>query len=470
MSVPAAAAQNPDDREMQSAAVSPSFLPSQGGKIPGRKRGRPPLRNNAKMDFTTSRYPESLPPLKVPKKRGRKPGFKLKPRMVMTPLAISPPSSTPEPDMSSIPQDAATVPHSATPQVLTVCIYINKQANTGPNLDRKKILQLPDHFGPDRPSVVLQQAVQGCIDSAFLQKTVFTLLTQGYGGEKISATFDGKQHLLSLPVVNSIDYVLRFLKKLCRSLHCENLFSDQPISTGAYASDGGQSGGGDRRLAVAERVGVCLWRRSVRWGGQEVGSSRASGSVSVEEVSEVGGTGGWQQQSGGSEWECVCGGGQSAETADDYHLDQSDGKRYSMDLGDFSSISSSYSPKSSYGFRSSQQFSGGSMSVCRPASSSPNSFIESNRTGGYNASSEPQESKAPQNKDPSSWSVDDVVWFIRDADPQALGPHADVFRKHIDGNALLLLKSDMIMKYLGLKLGPALKLCFHIDKLKNNKF
>ncbi|KAI9532479.1 hypothetical protein NQZ68_032003 [Dissostichus eleginoides] len=75
--------------------------------------------------------------------------------------------------------------------------------------------------------------------------------------------------------------------------------------------------GGDRRLAAAERrerVGVCLWRRSVRWGGQEVGSSRAegaSGSVSVEEVSQVGGTGGWQQQSGGSEWECVCGGGQS---------------------------------------------------------------------------------------------------------------------------------------------------------------
>ena len=45
-----------------------------------------------------------------------------------------------------------------------------------------------------------------------------------------TATFDGKQHLLSLPVVNSVGYVLRFLKKLCRSLHCENLFSDQPIT------------------------------------------------------------------------------------------------------------------------------------------------------------------------------------------------------------------------------------------------
>ncbi|XP_068608448.1 sex comb on midleg-like protein 4 [Brachionichthys hirsutus] len=406
MSVPAAASQKADgnNSEMQSAAVTPSFIPSQSGKIPGRKRGRPPLRNVAKMDFP-NRYPESLPPLKVPKKRGRKPGFKLKPRMVMIPLAISPPSSTPEPDMSSIPQDAATIPHSATPQVLTVCIYINKQANTGPNLDRKKIQQLPDHFGPDRPSVVLQQAVQGCIDSAFQQKTVFTLLTQGYGGEKISATFDGKQHLLSLPVVNSIDYVLRFLKKLCRSLHSENLFSDELIaqhSGGSYHSD--------------------------------------------------------------------------AETSmvDGYHLDQPEGKRYPMDPGDsaFNTISSSYAPKSSFGFRSSQQFSNGSasMSMCRPSSANPSTFPESNRTG-YNASSEHQESKAPPNKDPTTWTVEDVVWFIRGADPHALSPHADVFRKHeIDGNALLLLKSDMIMKYLGLKLGPALKLCYHIDKLKQTKF
>lgn len=72
--------------------------------------------------------------------------------------------------------------------------------------------------------------------------------------------------------------------------------------------------------------------------------------------------------------------------AEDYHLDQSDGKRYSVDPGDsaFSSITSSYSPKSSYQFRTSQQFnnSSASMSMCRQSSTSPNTFPESNRTGG----------------------------------------------------------------------------------------
>uniref|UniRef100_A0A8K9UNC4 Scm polycomb group protein like 2 n=1 Tax=Oncorhynchus mykiss TaxID=8022 RepID=A0A8K9UNC4_ONCMY len=71
---------------------------------------------------------------------------------------------------------------------------------------------------------------------------------------------------------------------------------------------------------------------------------------------------------------------------------------------------------------------------------------------------------------PSSWSVDEVMQFVHDADPQTLGPHVELFRKHeIDGKALMLLRSDIIMKYMGLKLGPALKLCHHIERLKQTK-
>uniref|UniRef100_A0A673JMB8 Scm polycomb group protein like 4 n=1 Tax=Sinocyclocheilus rhinocerous TaxID=307959 RepID=A0A673JMB8_9TELE len=166
-----------------------------------------------------------------------------------------------------------------------------------------------------------------------------------------------------------------------------------------------------------------------------------------------------------------------------------DPKRYSVDPSDsaYGAMPSPYmANKPAYGFRSGTTYSGG---VCRQAAS-PSTFQEGNRSGkkeeiikslpsvnlislylAYSPSPEGGEAKPPPSKDPSRWSVDEVVWFIKDADPQALGPHVDLFRKHeIDGDALLLLKSDMIMKYLGLKLGPALKLCYHIDKLKQKKF
>ncbi|KAM3930365.1 sex comb on midleg-like protein 4 isoform 2-T2 [Leptodactylus fuscus] len=409
----------------------------QSPRIPGRKRGRPPLHSNPLKMTVHNLYSGtagSIPTVKIPKKRGRKPGFKLKSRVVMTPLAISPPRSTPEPDISSIPQDAATVPNSAVPQALTVCIYVNKQGNTGPYLDRKKVQQLPDHFGPERPSMVLQQAVQACIDCAHQQKSVFSLVKQGYGGEmvSVSASFEGKQHLLSLPVVNSIGYVLRFLKKLCRSLICDNLFSNQPFVQYSTTSDN----------------------------PKEYDTGRMESETVIPE---------------------------------DYLVDPVNTKRYSVDPSDsaYNYMGSLYparqnngegrlgggsggSSSSSCNHRSSQMSSGGQSSTgLRRQTSSPTrsgSYLEGNRSAS-SPSPENQDTVRPSSKDPSNWTVEDVVWFVKDADPQALGPHVDLFRKHeIDGNALLLLRSDMVMKYLGLKLGPALKLCYHIDKLKQAKF
>uniref|UniRef100_A0A8D2J170 SAM domain-containing protein n=2 Tax=Varanus komodoensis TaxID=61221 RepID=A0A8D2J170_VARKO len=129
---------------------------------------------------------------------------------------------------------------------------------------------------------------------------------------------------------------------------------------------------------------------------------------------------------------------------------------------------------SSCSHRSGQMASGGpSTASLRHQTSSPTrngTYLEGNISAS-SPSPERQDASRPTSKNPLTWTVDDVVWFVKDADPHALGPHVELFRKHeIDGNALLLLKSDMIMKYLGLKLGPALKLCYHIDKLKQAKF
>ena len=42
-----------------------------------------------------------------------------------------------------------------------------------------------------------------------------------------------------------------------------------------------------------------------------------------------------------------------------------------------------------------------------------------------------QDTRRPRSRNPSTWSVEDVVWFVKDADPQALGPHVELFRKHV---------------------------------------
>ncbi|XP_036270624.1 sex comb on midleg-like protein 4 isoform X1 [Pipistrellus kuhlii] len=402
----------------------------QSQRTPGRKRGRPPLHSTPVTMAVHNLYSASagsLPAVKIPKKRGRKPGYKLKSPVLLTPLALSPLRSTPEPDLSSIPQDAATIPSVGVPQALTVCLYINKQANAGPYLERRKLQQLPEHFGPERPSAVLQQAVQACIDCAHQQKLVFSLVKQGYGGEmvSVSASFDGKQHLRSLPVVNSVGYVLRFLAKLCRSLLCDDLFSHQPFPRRSSASEEAPENQ-EGRMETAKTFAAAECRLAAA-----AGMSR-------------------------------------------YSLDPA-GPAFGP-RGPAPAAPSLYCKRqhSGDGPRTGPLSSGGPPAPgLRPPGCSPKrngTSLEGNRCAS-SPSPDGQDGRRPRSRNPSTWTVEDVVRFVKDADPQALGPHVELFRKHeIDGNALLLLKSDMIMKYLGLKLGPALKLCYHIDKLKQAKF
>ncbi|XP_037835942.1 polycomb protein SCMH1 isoform X6 [Kryptolebias marmoratus] len=113
----------------------------------------------------------------------------------------------------------------------------------------------------------------------------------------------------------------------------------------------------------------------------------------------------------------------------------------------------------------------------RRVSSNPTNPIQPGPVGAHrqveaaSSTTGPDQTKRESSENSAtSWSVDDVIRFVQEADPHTLGPHVDLFRKHeIDGRALMLLRSDVIMKYMGLKLGPALKLCHHIEKLTKNK-
>ncbi|XP_033623748.1 polycomb protein SCMH1 isoform X8 [Fukomys damarensis] len=395
--------------------------PGQRGRKPGKKRGRTP---KTLIPHPISTPSKSAEPLKFPKKRGPKPGSKRKPRTLLSLPPTSPTTSTPEPDTSTVPQDAATIPSSAM-QAPTVCIYLNKSGSTGPHLDKKKVQQLPDHFGPARASVVLQQAVQACIDCAYHQKTVFSFLKQGHGGEVISAVFDREQHTLNLPAVNSITYVLRFLEKLCRNLHSDNLFGNQPFTQTHLFTATEYSHSHDRYLpgetfVLGNSLPQLLTPHSDSMDSALNPNKLVSSSPNLRAPSY---------------------------------------RPLLPSCGLPPSTASAMRRLCSRG-------------VLKGANERRDmeSFWKLNHSPGSDRYLESRDAPQLSGRDPSLWTVEDVMQFVQEADPQ-LGPHADLFRKHeIDGKALLLLRSDMMMKYMGLKLGPALKLSFHIDRLKQGKF
>ncbi|XP_068891885.1 polycomb protein SCMH1 isoform X7 [Aphelocoma coerulescens] len=371
-----------------------------------------------------------------------------KPRTLLNPAPTSPTTSTPEPDTSTVPQDAATIPSSAM-QAPTVCIYLNKNGSTGPHLDKKKVQQLPDHFGPARASVVLQQAVQACIDCAYHQKTVFSFLKQGHGGEVISAVFDREQHTLNLPAVNSITYVLRFLEKLCHNLRSDNLFGNQPFTQNSHMQRSHEYDH-DRYLPD----------RSSSLDGSLQGPGRGTKRYSQDSPPYSAPLSPKLPKNDHHPLEgetFVLGDGLPGPL--EPRLDPMDSALNSVNSSSHSRSSRDYRLPGYRHLHQPSSLSQGSTSALRRLSS-----------GGSDRYLGSRDASRLSSRDPSSWTVEEVMQFIRESDPQ-LGPHADLFRKHeIDGKALLLLRSDMMMKYMGLKLGPALKLTYHIDKLKQGKF
>ncbi|XP_022055981.1 sex comb on midleg-like protein 2 isoform X2 [Acanthochromis polyacanthus] len=438
----------PSRRSMQSPYRLPNPLPP----LPVRKgvRGRRPKSETiallkavaeaaAAQNGAVPEDTELVP--RVHKKRGPKRGGK-KSKILQ--------SSTQLPSI----QVSQESPPSLNSVVSTVCVYVNKHGNCGPHLDRKQMQHLPDHFGPGPVNAVLQQVVQSCIDCAYQPKVLLSALqNDSGGGEVVKVRTDGGVRVVRLPSASSASFVLRFLETMCRHLQCDNLFSSQPFSH--YTTY-------DRNKSVKEEA---LDTPSLARG-----SKRSLSGVSPPYAAPLSPKH-LRAEAHPSE----------AETLPHEENGLIKEQRY-MD-----SASNSMTPRpqtvrssSSYHSQASSLYHHSSSSTpVRRLSSHPAelSSTQSHRrveaassTTGPEALVSDRESLQLPSKNPSSWSIEEVMQFVRDADPTALAPHAELFRKHeIDGKALMLLRSDMIMKYMGLKLGPALKLCHHIERLKQGK-
>lgn len=464
-------------------STGPTTVADQKGKKS--RRGRRPGSFSAarKGKILKNSLADSTSQAGTPKRKGQglKPGRKKKSETVQSLPAPPPVISTDADTLSSqVLKENDTILGGASSVVSTVCVYVNKHGNCGPHLDKKKVQLLPDHFGPGPVNMVLQQAVQACMDSSYQPKTVFGFLKSGHhGGETITAFFEGEKHTVCLPSVNSASFVLRFLEKLCHSLQCENLFSSQPFSPYAgpphspseygrnkpakeEATETPPVNRGTKRFPqdtppYTAPVSPKLHRTEAQPSEAETLPPEENGTVKEHKYLE-----------------------ESTDTALNLANPPSPSRRNIIEYR--TSGSTLY-------YRSSVQpvtaTSNTAPVVRRHSSSSTGNggYYEVNRgwmhrrieaassTTGPDLHTPERESSRLPSKDPSAWSIEEVMRFVRDADPQALAPHAELFRKHeIDGKALLLLRSDMVMKYMGLKLGPALKLCYHIERLKQGKY
>ncbi|XP_069319564.1 sex comb on midleg-like protein 2 [Eulemur rufifrons] len=343
----------------------------------------------------------------------------------------------------------------------TVCVYINKYGNCGPHLDPKKIQQLPDHYGPGPVNVVLRRTVQACVDCAFQSKTVFGLLKPDHrGGEVITASFDGETHSIQLPPVNSASFALRFLETLCHSMECDNFLSSKPFSShkGNTHSPAERNKPGERK-SIKEEI---LEKKSTKRSPEKPLPSVVPLSPKLPKTKVYACKG---------ETVSTEGTGMPKEEKlpeDSENLSLNSGSSLNPACRNLMYAHSSIS-------RSFSQNMPGTLSSA-PATKSSCHEVKfqvqrKNEAPSYIAVPDPSVLKQSFSKDPSTWSVDEVIQFMKHTDPQISGPLADLFRLHeIDGKALLLLKSDTIMKYMGLKLGPALKLCYYIEKLKEGKY
>lgn len=238
--------------------------------------------------------------------------------------------------------------------------------------------------------------------------------------------FDREQHTLNLPAVNSITYVLRFLEKLCHNLHSDNLFGNQPFTQTHLSLTATEYSHSHDRYLPGETFVL----------GNSLARSLAPHTDSMDSTLNP-----------------------TNLVSTSQNLRTSGYRPLLPSCGLPQSTASAVRRLCSRGvLKGSNERRG------------MESFWKLNHSPGSDRYLESREASRLSSRDPSSWTVEDVMQFVREADPQ-LGPHADLFRKHeIDGKALLLLRSDMMMKYMGLKLGPALKLSFHIDRLKQGKF
>ncbi|CAN0050274.1 unnamed protein product [Lampetra fluviatilis] len=382
-------------------------------------------------------------------------------------------------------------------------IFINHRCFSGPFLNKGRIAELPQSVGPGSCVLVLREVLSLLINSAYKPSRVLhELQLKGqpqWGGqeETIKAKYSGKRYRAKVELVRMAEQVADFCRSTCVRLQCCPLLFGPASTTSCcpeschtrtktkYTYHHGRrrcrrvvprlaSDGNDRGPKLAPRNGL------KRTGTASSVDSSCAGSpqngthgLEGEECDEVDEE---DEESGSS----------SSAASSSWAGEEPASAVAAATAGVLSSSSSSLAAARGAGVTRKPPRSVAAAS--RPAPQLPTLLVlertkrkrkirsfssddeqsKPRRSGGAKPSAASAPTPAQQEfaleSNPLGWSVADVVRYIKNTD---CSPMARLFlEQEIDGQALLLLTLATVQECMDIKLGPAVKLCHHVERLK----
>uniref|UniRef100_A0A8C6U4F3 Scm like with four mbt domains 2 n=1 Tax=Neogobius melanostomus TaxID=47308 RepID=A0A8C6U4F3_9GOBI len=353
-------------------------------------------------------------------------------------------------------------------------IFINHRCFSGPYLNKGRIAELPQAVGPGKCAHVLKELLSMLINAAYKPGRVLKELQEMEDSswdcqeETLKAKYKGKTYRSTIQIVRIAEQIPDFCRKVCLKLQCcPNLFSPTLVADKCPENCSLQTKtkfthyyGKKRKLSRTvdtESDQAKPARRRKKRKAIFVQKKRRSftvdytpGSLLVRSLFFS-----------------------SNEDDEDFTL-HSGSEGTSSEARDDSSVAEvgSSRPRRAVTLRRATSAGQGSYKSLdtglRRSTRSLSAYNRSNKEYQPPKEQEVQmqedENQLVLDRNPLEWTVDEVIQFINSTDCSSL---ANIFQEQdIDGQALLLLTLPTVQECMDLKLGPAIKLCHHIERVK----
>ncbi|KAM8801791.1 scm-like with four MBT domains protein 2 isoform 2-T4 [Rhynchonycteris naso] len=357
-------------------------------------------------------------------------------------------------------------------------LFINHKCFSGPYLNKGRIAELPQSVGPGKCVLVLKEVLSMIINAAYKPGRVLRELQLvedphwNFQEETLKAKYRGKTYRAVAKIVRTSDQVADFCRRVCAKLECcPNLFSpvlvseNCPENCSIHTKTKYTYYYGKRKKIIKPPIGESNIesghpkpaRRRKRRKSIFVQKKRRSSTVDF-----AAGSGEESEEEDADAMDDDTGSEETGSELRDDQTDTSSAEVPSARPRRSVTLRSSSEPQRRLPVERARRGQRGQATSCAEAGDKGPAAGQNKDTA--EEIKQEEEERLILESNPLEWTVTDVVRFIKLTD---CAPLAKIFQEQdIDGQALLLLTLPTVQECMELKLGPAIKLCHQIERVK----